>query len=269
MAAGGADALRVTSRESRVASGLVAGAALLALVGCRVTPLSNRIAVGEEPFVIFVGDGPGGATDLFASPASGGEVVQLTFSRERESSPALDPTGSILAFLRRPVPGKERTYLVVMNLQSGAERETRVPTALGQPSRVAWTGDGEHLLVGADRGILETAAPPDPLDLAPLPASGAVRDEAESALAVLLGEPAFARVVPCTMGQRSGICVEGHAGVQTLVEEGHDPVRWGPDSLGYLRDGVLWVRPLGAGRPRRFHWSRAPANPREPTYFTP
>ena len=237
------------------------------LAACRVTPLSNRIAVGEEPFVIFVGEGPGGVTDLFASAASGGEVVQLTFSRERESSPALDPTGSIVAFLRRPVRDEERTYLVVMNLQSGAERETHVPTALGAPGRVGWTADGDHIVVAAELGVLETAAPPDLLELAPLPSSGSVRAGAESALAVLLGEPVFARVVPCAMGAGRGICVEAGGRLQSLVEDGRDPVRWGRDSLGYFRDDVLWVRPLGGGRPRRLHWSRAPANPREPTYF--
>ena len=237
------------------------------LAACRVTPLSNRIAVGEEPFVIFVGEGPGGVTDLFASAASGGEVVQLTFSRERESSPALDPSGSIVAFLRRPVRGGDRSYLVVMNLQSGAERETHVPTALGAPGRVGWTADGDHIVVAADQGVLETAAPPDLLELAPLPSSGSMRAGAESALAVLLGEPVFARVVPCTTGGGRGICVESRGRVQSLVEEGRDPVRWGSDSLGHFREEALWVLPLGGGRPRRLHWSRAPANPREPTYF--
>ena len=41
------------------------------LTNCSITPLTNKIRVGEEPFVIVVGEGRDGETDLFAAPAGG------------------------------------------------------------------------------------------------------------------------------------------------------------------------------------------------------
>ena len=38
----------------------------LALAGCGVTPLTNRINIGQEPFVIGVGEGSDGFSDLYA-----------------------------------------------------------------------------------------------------------------------------------------------------------------------------------------------------------
>jgi len=99
---------------------------------CRVSPLTNRIAVGEEAYLVFVGEGRDGWTDLFAGAAGGGPAVRFTFSREAELSPALDPTGAMVAFLRGGAEG-DPVFLTVMNLLSATERETRVPAALGRP----------------------------------------------------------------------------------------------------------------------------------------
>ena len=52
---------------------------LTGLTACAVTPLSNRIRVGEEPFVIGVGEGSDAMTDLFAAPAGGGAFAVASY----------------------------------------------------------------------------------------------------------------------------------------------------------------------------------------------
>jgi hypothetical protein len=39
-------------------------------------PLTNRIKIGDEAFVIGVGEGPDGQTDLYAAPAGGGAFTR-------------------------------------------------------------------------------------------------------------------------------------------------------------------------------------------------
>ena len=72
---------------------------LTLLGGCSVTPLTNKISVGEEPFVLAIGEGPDGMTDLYAAPAHGGEIsgllesiVQRRFDFETDSALAIDKT---------------------------------------------------------------------------------------------------------------------------------------------------------------------------------
>ncbi|MEK6689002.1 MAG: hypothetical protein AABZ01_11180, partial [Gemmatimonadota bacterium] len=84
---------------------------VLALGGCRISPLTNQISVGQEPFVVLIGQGQGDQTDLYAGSAGGGEMFQLTFTREPERTPMLDPTGVQLAFLREDRRGE--VWLVV------------------------------------------------------------------------------------------------------------------------------------------------------------
>ena len=72
--------------------------ALLVLLGgaaCRVSlsPLQNRIAVGEESFVIFAADGEDAAGDLFAVRTNGGAVYPVTYTRLHETAPAFIETG--------------------------------------------------------------------------------------------------------------------------------------------------------------------------------
>lgn len=252
----------------------IGGAALLALAslaGCRVSPLTNRIAVGDEPFLVLAGEGPDGQTDLFAGHVSGGELVRFTFSRDREASPALDPTGQMVAFLRSAGPP---IYLVVMNLANAAEREVELPEAA---ERVGWSRSGTRLFVAGPSGIWWTPAPPRRLALAAIGASDALRWEADSALAVLVGEPPFGRVVDCELGDARStegrdLCldVDGHE-QQTLVRGARDPFRWGGDAVAYLVGGGpagrIEVRPLGGGRARRLEWRRPPAHPRQPSFF--
>jgi len=52
-----------------------------------------------------------------------------------------------------------------------------------------------------------------------------------------------------------------------MVSGGHDPVRWGSDSIGYVRQKDLEVRPLGPGSVRRVILTSAPRHLRLPSYF--
>ena len=74
--------------------------------------------------------------------------------------------------------------------------------------------------------------------------AGAGRAAAESSLAVLLGDPVFARVVPCQ--RTSDLCLSpatrGAPGF--LAQAARDAVRWGPDSVALLV-GEPWKSAAG------------------------
>jgi hypothetical protein len=92
------------------------------------------------------------------------------------------------------------------------------------------------------------------------------RAAAESVLAVLLGRPAFARVVPCA--EPGALCVAGDSGAPGLLARGaRDPARWGDDSVLFFVGDAVEVRPLGPGRARRLDWEGAPGRPRQMTVF--
>ena len=94
------------------------------------------------------------------------------------------------------------------------------------------------------------------------------RGGADTALAVLLGDPPVARVVPCPADlTAAGFCAEAVDGTsQPLGAAVSEPFRWGTDSLGYFDGERLMVRPLAGGRARLLAWHRAPANARQATY---
>jgi hypothetical protein len=241
------------------------------LAACRgVSPLTNRIAVGQDPFVVVVGEAPDGWTDLFAVAAEGGEVVRFTFTRNLESIPALDPGGVMVAFVRRPVadPAGQAT-LVIMNLINSAEREVPLPADLGTPQRIGWGWDGRTLYVRGEARVMATPAPPAQAALERIGPEHRRWLEADTALAVLVGTPAFARVQPCT-GETREFCAVRPGGEETRLGASlRHPFRWGTDSLGYLERGRLLVRPLAGGRSRVVDWVNAPANPRQLTYWSP
>lgn len=246
----------------------IAAAACL-LAACRgISPLSNKITPGEEPFVIVVGEGSDGETDLFAASSGGGDVIRLTFTRDIESSPALHASGGAVAFLRRAAGPDPRTWLVVLNLVNAAEREVEVPPALGRAERVAWSGDGTRIYVSGSGGVAETPGPPAALALDLLEAGDPRSTTADSSLTVLLGDPPLARVVPCPADSAaSAFCAVGSSGiVQPLGDFVRQPFRWGADSLGYFDGERLMVRSLGGGRPRHVAWTRAPDHARDATY---
>jgi hypothetical protein len=239
---------------------------LLMTIACgTVPPLRERIDVGREPFAIFVG-GSGMRGDLYAVRAAGGPVFPLTFTTVAELRPALAPNGTDVAFLRGESP-KDSTpaTLWVMNLLNGGERELELPPEAGRPERVVWSSDGTSLIVQTAKDLYRVVPPPGKFASETIPA--AERASAESSLAVLLGDPVFARVIPC---RRGDLCVvtrrRGKPAI--LAQAATDPVRWGADSVAFFTTGqLLQIRPLARGRPRLAHWSDVPHRPRQVTYF--
>lgn len=239
----------------------------LASTGCRVSlsPLANRISVGEESYAVFTADGEGGVGDLYAIRPGGGTVARITWTRLDERAPALDPSGVALAFIRTQ-PGRPASATVwVMNLLNGAER--RMPAPIGAPpaARLGWTADGSALVVrnASGESYLLPAPPAEP---DPRPVDAESRPAADSALLVVLGTPAFAVAAPCATG--IGLCVMGSSGKESpLAADGRDPFRWGADSVGYFVGETFVVRPLGAGSPREVQVTGGPVHPRELVYF--
>jgi hypothetical protein len=240
-----------------------------------VSPLGQRIPVGTGPFVILVGEGPDRQTDLFALDASGGEVVRLTFTRAREAAAALHPAGVVVAFLRRDAGTGDSSAasLVALNLINSSERDAPVPAEIGVARRVGWSPDGSRIYVLGDSGIAMSAAPPAAMAFARVDTASAAWPAADSATAVLFGTPAFARLETCAKDCISSAampwCVVTPAGNKTELGRVVSPLRWGSDSLAYVEDGKVVVRPLGSGVSRVIDWSRAPTKPRDGTYWEP
>ncbi len=228
-----------------------------------MSPVQNRLAPGEEPFAVFVATGEAGVGDLFAVRADGGTTFPITYTRVQEMNPALSPAGTAIAFIREGVrddPSSRR--VVVMNLLNGAERI--VPTDGAIPGELAWSVDAALLYIRADSATLVAQAPPADPDTRPLDHMEVLY--ADSAFMVLVGTPAFARVIDCPEG---GVCVEpGGGGQRTLYSaDGRGPVRWGADSVGYFVGTAFFVRPLGPGRMRELRLTPPRLDPREMTYF--
>jgi hypothetical protein len=118
--------------------------------------------------------------------------------------------------------------------------------------------------VRAGDALYRGPAPPTSADLQPVAA--AERATAESTLAVLLGRPVFARVVPCDTP--NALCVVGDTGAPGPLAAGaRDAARWGDDSVAYFTGSAVEIRPLGEGRPRRLEWDNPPTSPRQLTVF--
>jgi WD40 repeat protein len=247
---------------TRTAAALVA-----ALAACSGTlpPLRGQMEVGRDGYAVFVAGGGAAGGDLYAVRTEGGAVVPITFSTVGEMRPALSPDGVMLAFLRGASLRDSTPGTVwVMNLLSGAERELELPRGAGAPRQVGWSPDGRSLVVAAGAGLYRSSAPPARLDARPVPVPG--RPAAESALAVLLGRPAFARVVPCT--EPGALCVAGDTGAPGLLaRDARDAARWGDDSVMFFRGDAVEIRPLGGGRARRLDWEVVPSRPRQMTVF--
>jgi hypothetical protein len=238
----------------------------LLLVACgTLPPLRGKIDVGREPYAIFVG-GSGMKGDLYAVRADGGPAFPITFTPVAELRPALAPNGSDVAFLRgQSLRDSTPATVWIMNLLNGGERELRLPEGAGQPERVGWSKDGESLIVETAGGLYQFNAPPAQPDPTPVPPAETAA--AESSLAVLLGDPVFARVVPCR--RATDLCVitrRRSSGI--LAQAARDPVRWGRDSVAFLVGDLLQIRPLAKGRPRLLNWSNVPASPRQITFFS-
>ncbi len=232
------------------------------LTGCGVTPLTNRIQVGEEAFVIAVGEGPDGQTDLFAAPAGGGAFTRLTFNRPEERFPRISPDGKAVAFLRAARGDHGPPWsLVVLNLNTNAERSTPLPKEAGEPERLGWSRDGTRVVVSA-QGYFVLAAPPGAAGLVRFPADSLAL--ADSLSRQLLGDPPQGIVRECLNG---ALCILAGTGETTVLDTAaRDAVRWGADSVGYFLPGGFEVRPLAGGHSRRPAWAGAPSRLRQLTH---
>jgi WD40-like Beta Propeller Repeat len=248
-----------------VGLGLAAGGLLLAACDGSLPPLRGQMVVGRDAYALFVaGDGPAGG-DLYAVRTAGGPAIQVTFTTVGEMRPALSPDGTTVAFLRgRSLRDSTPGSLWVMSLLSGTDREVALPRGAGVPRAVAWAKDGRTLVVRTDAGLYRVNAPPAKLEARAVEADE--RAAAESSLAVLLGNPAFARVVPCA--QPGALCVQTDTGAPGLLAQGaRDPFRWGDDSVAYFLGDRVEIRPLGPGRARRLDPMDPASRPREMTVF--
>jgi hypothetical protein len=238
---------------------------LFSVLACgTLPPLRGKIDVGHEPYAVFVG-GSGLNGDLYAVRADGGPAYQITYTTVAELRPALSPDGAEVAFFRgQSLRDSTPSTLWVLNLLNGADRELRLPKDAGFLERVGWSSDGSALLVRTSKDFYRVEAPPAKPNSRSVPPEE--RAAAESSLAVLLGDPVFARVVPCS--QAEDLCViprNGRPGI--LAQAASDPVRWGNDSVAFFTGELLQIRPLAKGRPRLLRWSEVPARPRQVTYF--
>lgn len=245
---------------------LLAVTPAVALVGCSGTlsPMRNHAETGVDAYAIFVADGPTKRGELYGVLGRGGATFPLTYTNVAESRPALAPDGGAVAFLRATslrdtAPGS----IWVMNLLNGAERELRLPRGV-RPVRVGWTEDGSAIVARTTGGLFRFPAPPRRGKGVPVPVTE--QPAAESALAVLLGEPAFARVVPCN--GPADLCIAGDSGTSPLARNAYGALRWGPDSVAYFAGDQLVIRPVGPGRPRILGWTQVRPGAREVTYFS-
>ena len=228
------------------------------LTACALTPISRRIQVGEEAFVIGVGEGPDAMTDLFAAPAGGGAFVRLTFTRSEERLPRLSPEGTAVAFVRRE-GGTEipRWTLVVLDLLTTAERRAPLPPGSDAPLRTGWARDGSAVVLAG--GYFALAPGQDSLS----PVSPAQQPAADSATRELLGDPPAAMIAECA----GTFCITAANGDTSRLGPGDQgAIRWGADSLGYFTPRGFEVRPLTGGTSRRPDWSGKPAALRQLTH---
>lgn len=237
---------------------------LLATAGCRVSmsPVQNRLAPGQEPFAVFVATGEAGLGDLYAVRADGGVTFPITYTRVRELAPALSPAGTDLAFIREGIAGQPSSrQVVIMNLLNGGERI--IPTGDSPPDAVAWSNDATRLYIRSGGATLVSPAPPAKSAPRLLDSTEAVH--ADSAFMVLVGTPAFGRIVGCVEG---GLCVvPADSAPSQFAADGRSPNRWGSDSVGYFVGTDYVIRPLGPGRARELRLTPPRSDPREMTYF--
>ena len=237
----------------------VVRAALLLAAGC-TTPLSNRIAVGEEPYVIGVGEGNDQQTDLYAASANGGSFLRLTFTRLEERHPRISPEGTAVAFFRAdPRAAASQWSVVVYDLRRNDERVAELPAGAA-PEALGWSRDGSRLAVRAGGLYLLSLSG----EMAPVPVAGSDAEAADSLTRELLGSPPTGMISPC---EGAGLCVAASDGnASPLPGDAADAIRWGGDSLGYFTARGFEVRPLAGGRSRRPVWSSVPGRLRQLTY---
>jgi hypothetical protein len=183
--------------------------AAIALAACSFSPLTNRIKVGEEDIVVFVGEGPDGNTDLFVSNASGGTPTQLTYTVAIEMLPRITADGVVLAFVRTPDSTGIGGRVVLMNLLNGNERSVAIPGDAGPPVGLGWSSSHDAIYLRTRNATWRAPAPPAEMTLervaVPTPAAdSALARGAWNRVAVLVGSnadegTAFVREAPATV----------------------------------------------------------------------
>jgi hypothetical protein len=237
---------------------------LLLLTACTIAPMRHKADVGTDAYAVVAADGNGGG-DLYAVIGAGNDVVQLTWTPVREYAPALSADGGMLAFLRASrTDGPPAAW--VMNLVNGNERELPVADTVTETlRRLAWSSDGRTIYAQGDGGLWHWPAPPAHADAEPVPPGE--RAAADSALSVMVGDPAFARVTSCD-ATGVGVCVETPDGRRdTVSASASAPARWGADSLAMFSEGRLEIRPLAGGAARQVQLQAPALNPASVTYF--
>jgi hypothetical protein len=226
-------------------------------------PLRGQMQIGTDAYAVFVG-GSGTNSDLYAIRPDGGQPVTITFTNVAELRPALSHDGGALAFLRgASLRDSAPASVWIMNLLSGSERELDLPKDAGRPEQAGWEPGDTSLIVRAERGLYRVNAPPRPS--APRAIRAHERSHADSTLAVRLGKPVFATVVPCAT--QDDLCVSAGGSPGLLARGAHGAARWGDDSVAFFVGDELEIRPLARGRPRQLAWTRVPASPRQLTFF--
>ena len=244
-------------------------AALMLTTACSgsLPPLRGQVEVGRDAYAVFVAGGARAGGDLYAVRAEGGAALPITFTNVGEMRPRLSPDGTEIVFLRgRSLTDSTPATIWVMNLLNGAERELTLPKGAGLPTTAAWMDKGRAVVVSTGVGahLYRFDAPSTPS--APHLVTATDRPAAESSLAVILGSPAFARVVPCP--ERGALCIQPDTGAPALLARGaRDALPWGTDSVAYFIGNDVEIRPLGAGRIRRLPMD-SPPRPRQMTAFT-
>jgi dipeptidyl aminopeptidase/acylaminoacyl peptidase len=250
---------------------------LLGACGDVMSPLRKLGEPGKDPYVVFVAMAANNATDLYVARPDGKDVRPVTYSPTWELAPRLSSDGAVLAYLRAAdTLAATPRQLWVTNMLNGAERKLDVP-ADAQLSAVAWSEDGAQVLArgrtAAGQEVLFAWPMPPQSGVQPTTLEGAARAAALSRFDERLGEPAFARVVPCEAGTRFS-CVEVLDDTVSARRPVADvPVthaaRWRGDSVIYvIGDSSVRIRPLGAGRERRMEWGpKIPIHPQDFTLF--
>src|SRR5690606_38135107 len=95
------------------------------------------------------------------------------------------------------------------------------------PLRLGWAADGSVLYIDSDQGVWRAAVPPTGEAAAEV--GTAELAGADSALAIGLGSPVFARAEPCDTVP-GALCAAAMAGITLLSREAAHPARWGTDS---------------------------------------
>lgn len=112
-------------------------------------------------WIAFESDRAGGEIyDVFAAPADGGAIVNLTATDDvTEGTPRWSPDGKLLAFERKQATGST-TDIAVLDVATRSVRQLTHETVPGETwDSVAWSRDGRHLYANrTNAGLTDASA---------------------------------------------------------------------------------------------------------------